>query len=520
MTATNLVLGLALACAAVLVVPSILGPVRGRIGFALAIVVALVAGRWEALTDNQPWGNPDEGHLLAGALTLAHDPVFWRSVDGTTHGPVDLWPLTFVSWIGLTLDYRAARILAVACTAGMILLLWRLVARRSEAAGRIAVLPATAWLALTREPEFHQLCSEHVPMLLIAMATKTAFAESPGGFSERRAAWLGVLLAALPFAKLQAVPVAAAIGGTWLWSTRETGSRQLLLLRSAFLGGAVALAIVLAPTLLAGLGGEFWTSYIVANRNYAMVGPLNPPGPRLIWGLQWLLAITGGALVAALLADRRGLLGNRYLPEGAALTVAAVLAIRFPGHPFQHYWLLAAPGIILLAGAAAPVLLGRERIPQGWLPALALVVMLPFALKRLQAFPRFEEFRAARPQIGATALAAIREQVPADGSLAIWGWLPDLYVLTQRPQAVREAQTGAEINPGPLQARFRARYLADLERRRPEVFVDAVHPGAFAFTDRACQGHETFPDLSAWLARDYAPAGEFDGLRLYRRKDP
>jgi hypothetical protein len=105
-------------------------------------------------------------------------------------------------------------------------------------------------------------------------------------------------------------------------------------------------------------------------------------------------------------------------------------------------------------------------------------------------------------------------------SRAVWGWLPDLYVLSHRRQAVREAQTTAQIVPGPLQAHFRARFLADLERNRPAAFVDAVHPDGFAFHDRSQAGHEIFPALRAWLAQSYEFAGDFDGLRIYRRVVP
>src|SRR5882724_7824274 len=57
-------------------------------GFALLLLVCLLAWRWPPLLYNQEL-NPDEAQLIAGAVTLAHDPVFWRSVDGGTAGPLD-----------------------------------------------------------------------------------------------------------------------------------------------------------------------------------------------------------------------------------------------------------------------------------------------------------------------------------------------------------------------------------------------------------------------------------------------
>jgi len=40
-----------------------------------------------------PLPRPAWGLLLVGAITLRHDPVFWRSVDGGTAGPLNYYPL-------------------------------------------------------------------------------------------------------------------------------------------------------------------------------------------------------------------------------------------------------------------------------------------------------------------------------------------------------------------------------------------------------------------------------------------
>src|SRR5688572_6555404 len=57
----------------------------------------LLCFRWELILAPFEF-NPDEAQLIAGALTLRHDPVFWRSVDGLTAGPfvfIPLIPATF-----------------------------------------------------------------------------------------------------------------------------------------------------------------------------------------------------------------------------------------------------------------------------------------------------------------------------------------------------------------------------------------------------------------------------------------
>lgn len=506
----------ALVAAAVLAV----NPGRGRAGFLLMLSVALVAGRWEALSDNRPWANPDEGHMISGAATLARDPVPWGSVDGTTHGPVNLWPLTFAAWAGVTLDYRAARVLSVACLVGMLAFLLPVAAARGEAVGRLSLLPVAGWQALNPETELQQLCSEHVPLLLLGLAVWTALGVEPAAFSRRRAALLGAVLAMVPLAKLQGVPLALGVAIAWLIAIRGDGHRWPALGLAAGLGAAAAVLLVLGPTLAAGQAGEFWTSYIVANRNYAMTGPSTPPQPHLVWGLRVLFGLTGGLLGAGLVLDRRAVLRDPATLAGLLLGAAATVAIIVPGYMFRHYWLLMAPGLLLLAGPGLRVLAARGRFTTVSFVALGFALLAPFILRRLLPFARAEVHREFQPRVSEAALASIRAAGPSDASLAVWGWLPDLYVLSHRRQAVREAQTTAQIVPGPLQGYFRARFLADLERNRPAAFVDAVHPDGYAFHDRVLEGHESFPALHAWLVQSYQFAGDFDGLRVYRRIVP
>jgi hypothetical protein len=494
---------------------------RGQLAFACTLLATLVAGHWQSLVDNRPWANPDEAQMIAGAITLRHDPVFWRDVDGTTHGPLNQWPLTLASWAGLPLDFRSARLFALVSTTATLLLLIGSLSVGGEIIGRLAVLPAAAWLATVREPEFHQYSSEHMPLVLLAAAVVVGFTVGPSPLPPLRAAAFGALLAALPLAKLQAAPLGAALGALWLWRVARAPGAAWNYIGAALLGSGATLLIVLGPTFVTGAGGEFWSSYIIANRNYCLGENWNPAWPRQVWGLSWLLAITAVFLTAALASNRKALLVLPSFQLGAVLGLAGGFAILYPGYPVLHYWLLLVPAVTLLCGAAVSVTVTRERSSRWLVPTAALACILPFALKlTFQIFPRWES-QLTEPSADSTRANALIQQLSLpDDCLAVWGWAPELYVLNQRRQATREAHTYGQIRPGPLQARLRARYLTDLEHANPAVFVDAVHPTAFTFNDRARQAHESFPALASWLDLHYDLAGEFEGLRIYHRRSP
>lgn len=525
MSAPDMVLHVALALLAALAVL----PLRARrppsrrehLAFAITLAVAMTAGHWESLQDNRPWVNPDEAQMLAGALTLRDDPVFWRSVDGTTHGPLDQWPLTLASWAGLPLDFQTARILSVACQTGMLLLLQYFMATHGLATGRLGLLPVTLWLAGNKEPELHQLCSEHVPLLLLAAACVTGFPARPEALPRWRAALFGALLVAIPLAKLQGAPLAAALGGCWAWWLIRAKIGLAGPGIPAAIGGALAGLFILGPTWLAGAGAEFWTSYVVANKNYALGHSWAPLWPHYVWGLNRLLGMTCLLCVVAAVADQRSLWRHPGLALGTLLGIASLFAILLPGYPILHYWLLLLPALAILSGTALQVALAAfsPRRQFTLVAALVLAMGLLLVVKRQwQTYPRWEE--SARLPIPASPalLATIQRLSPSGDSLAVWGWAPELYVLSRRRQAVREAQTSAQIHPGALQDHFRRRFLGDLRRNRPAVFVDAVHPGAFTFQDRSRQAHEIFGELRDWIGKNYEFDGDYDGLRVYRRR--
>src|SRR4051812_48242905 len=75
---------------------------RNEIVFGVLLLATLTAWRWPFWLNASPY-NPDESQFVAGAITLTKDPVFWRSVDGTTSGPLNFYVLLPLHWLGLPL---------------------------------------------------------------------------------------------------------------------------------------------------------------------------------------------------------------------------------------------------------------------------------------------------------------------------------------------------------------------------------------------------------------------------------
>ncbi len=477
---------------------------------------------------------PDESQLLAGALTLRHDPMFWRSVDGGTAGPLDYYALLPAAFFPGTSSYAVTRLIATLVIWGMLVAAGEtiaLVANRTVA--RVAVLPALAFEALTTSPELVHYSTELVPGLLLAMAV-LAFVRQSIQHSRRNLWTAALLLGAIPFAKLQAAPIAAALGLLLVIHEIVSGRSR---------NAGLLFGIALLPTLLftalvtvTGQAEHMLIPYFLQNTLYAQTGrlPLSQVvlqlweqsvtnGYHALWLAGSAVFCVGTALFARNIPSRL----RRYGLAAAGLLAVTILCILSPGRPYHHYLnLLNLPVTLLLGVALTLALQSRPTRPNSGpiLPLSLFLICTLLPLLALRASPRPDPYEyynttvSARGPAHLELVAAIHGLSSPGESLGLWGWRSSLYVETGLYQATRLAHTESLLVGGPWQKFYLHRYYDDLVAAAPSVFVDAVGPGNFRFDNRA-MGHEIYPLLRDWLRTHYRYVGEWDGVRVFARLD-
>ncbi len=501
---------------------------RTRWLFPLLLLLTLAALRWPQLVTHDEL-NPDESQFIAGALTLQHDPIFWRSVDGMTAGPLTSFALLPILWLGLPLDYFAARVMALLALGLTFTLCYRLILAHSHRrAASLGLLPAGLFFAAVTDVDFNHFSSEVVPLVLLSGA---ALALWRPGAPSRRALFCGGVLAGLtPWAKLQSAPLGAVIVLIALWRVLRAESstgrwpRSLLLVGSTLIPAGVVLVVACST----GIGGDFYRSYVVQNFIYAEPGTLRAlsatsrylRGDFPILGYLTVLIAALVAAVAGFRRERRS--GAAGLGIWAGILLAtAIVCVLAPGRDFLHYTLLLLPAIGLLHGAAlgaAATAVGDfwRRSELGVVLALAAV----FFLHVLQPLPPLWGRLANNARFPVSELSAlVRTVTRHEPTLSVWGWHSRVYVEAAARQGTRSALTYWELVAHPQREYFRARYLSDFATRRPAVFVDAVGESTFFFSNRAIHGHESFPELARIVARDYCQVADLRYSRVYVRRD-
>lgn len=531
-----------------------------------ATLLLMLAWRWPYLA-GFPIMNPDEAQIVAGAITLKSYPLFWKYVDGTTHGPATDLPLLAVHALGLPLNYGTARF-----TSGLLILGGFVLAGR----GLMLVYPAAAvrvglgaaillWASISFY-DYTGYTSEQTSIFLFLAAIWPLLAglqhkDSALAMRGTRLGLGGFLLGCIPYAKLQGIPLGLSVGGLAviaLFVDKSLIRAERMRLLAFLMSGALLPTAILGVYLsIWNLWTQFWASYILSNLVYAQRGWMSLGAMwASLWdfmkgvpGLQTFAVILLGLTIVVLILTcikrrdtwpwlppprflwsfkwRGWLFVYPWILLGALVIVASgTYASIAPKRHFMHYlqYLSATWGV----GAA--VLCGElwHRIkpqPRGQVVLAGCLVLIfcliPWSITYKNPFypDMFGLWTKHHGEWRKPASIAIAELAHPGNTMSVWGWMPYFHVETGLPQATREAHTYRQIEPGPMQEFYRNRYLFDFKRSTPRIFVDAVGGNNFVYdASRLEVRHESFPELSELIQRDYQLVREVNGSRIYLRR--
>jgi hypothetical protein len=528
---------------------------RGRPPLFLALILgALLLARLPLMCYDR--FNPDEAFLLASAMRVPFDPVAYRSFDAMTSGPLNVYVQSIPAWFGAPLTYVTSRLTGTLLVFGTLAFLW-LTYRRilGERAGSLALMPSFCFYFFAWDADFTHCSSEHVAIFLSAaalclLAGEYRAANAPGLW---RIALAGIVAGSMLFAKLQALPVEAAIlaiAAVLAWRK----SRRTAALVALAGGAALVPAAFLAMFQQCGVLPYFWITYFRKNVAYTGAASSSAAGRiESAWNLLFHLSNLGAyelallAVWAAGLATAAALVkGGQALPPAqpwwsrpdlrppAELALASWLllaagftAVAAPGREFMHYELfLVLPSGLVTASSflwirtwfrlqthAPRAAVRLER------PAVACFVLFTCLVPTALRAHIDDAWDAGSFSAAAPLPTAIRRYASDRDTVVVWGWRSGLYVASGRAPGTRFADSLLQIEPAAYQQYYRDVYLSDFRRSKPALFVDAVGPGGFTYTDRSQAGYETFEELRQTVARDYHQAAEIDGVRLFVRND-
>lgn len=475
--------------------------------------------------------NPDESQILSHAITLAQDPVYWRSVDGTTIGPLDNYLLVVPKLLGFQINYTSGRFMGLLCVAGAWILTFAAIRNwfGSGLARRISLVPLI-FLAFVQDVDFVHNSSEQLPVFLLALTLWLLSGLDLKSVPRvTRLYFLGFIAGAIPFAKLQAVPLVAVmvICAFWFcyrWLRTGQGYTPTLML---ILGGLTVPALFLLFTLRFGVFTDLIDFYLLGNMIYAGgSGWMDIPSKffsivKLAPDFQVFILVL---LVPMLLGLIR--IARLDLPERKGISLpftilvlvfASIYAVTKSGNDFVHYLNLCIIPPTLLAAYGLPKI-------EKWAFAFPVALLLWFGGNDAYHFVnehRLNNFDSvgARVLWESPVVKEIKKRSQKDDYMVVWGWQCVYYVEAQLAHGTAENHSERSIFDQPMRARYRSRYLSDMERTKPVFVVDAVGKNSLWVQDKKTQGIQSYPELYRYLQSHYTYTGEFDDTRLYIRND-
>jgi hypothetical protein len=487
------------------------------------LALILIAGRWPTLFLNEQL-NHDESGLIAGALAFLHDPVPWRGADLTTSGPLNAYVLLVPAMLGLGLNYFSARIVGLSLLIIAVICWYVAVKRvRGKFAALSVILPPVTFLCFVQNDEFIHCSTELLPIALLSIAALMATSLNKG--ASVRLFVAAVVLGMVPFAKLQAAPLAmVAFVSIFFFAWWIRGERFLKTVAVMGIGGLVAPLTIGATLLATATFDDASRSYILSGLDVSAVGQDRYQFVYYVLFQNWPFVFSIVVLGAITFAGanfrflQRQLQGNGRWLIAASLVYAfaSLFAIYKPRNPFGHYLLLGLPAAVFLATALiAPWGVGsawqrawarlRDVVrPIGAMASISFFVACAafgFLLFYLKVPPlTLERASMHKPDaIGKLIVVLLKD----DSHFAVWGWVPKYYVMAARRPTTRDVIYQFQMWDAPQKDYYRRRYLADFNRSRPNVFVDAGGSGNFSFKWNGLSPVEDFKELSEIVHRDY-----------------
>ncbi|WP_428665042.1 hypothetical protein [Runella sp.] len=503
------------------------------------VVIGVVTGlmRFPAFVYNLPL-NPDESQLLAQGLTLAYDPIFYRSVDPTTSGPINSSLLTFLYFLGVKLDFRLAHFLSWVLTFISLTLIYKSLKRLQLGVNaQLALLPAAAFVSFVQDEDYLHYYSESIAIVFLSLNVYLM-----SRWDQRKKVLFGELIvfgvstALIVLCKIQAIPLAFVLGAGSLYFIYAYHKPKFFVYAAVLTLGVIGVwGVWLAHLWSYGMLEDFYFYYIKANallkRNFGADAPkpaitLWVTFPLIVYtlgkGLEYFFLpfiLSGLGYLFYLFSKKtfwKTLSSKHYFWVLVGIYFVAVIAtVIRTGSFYPHHFLFFIVPCCLLMG----FFLRRLPSQWGWLIMITQgVYFFYFAVGTVTrtGINKYPTNFSDEAEFSPVSREILKYAKPGE-YLVVWGWDCQYYVETQMPQGVNENHSVRSAMEHSLQKTYYQRYVRDIMRTKPAVFVDAMTKTTLWMDDPDKYGHQNYPELAHYIATHYALKATINGVRVYAR---
>ena len=505
------------------------------------LLVLLIFMRYPFISYNHEL-EVDESQMLAQAISLKKYWVYWKYVDGLTQGPLTIYFLIIPSWLGMPFDYTTVRLLGFIVLVTVLILTFTTFQKLFSRKVALIIFAPIALFYVLSQGYFSAVCNEYMVLLLLAFCfwLFSVIYNQPKPDS-RKLFLMSFVSGMVPFAKLQGVPTAILIvvfTGLIILLRSDKKVKDLLIL---CIGGVTFPLIVLGLTFQFGAFDYFLNFYLIGNIQYSgggtMLSKLLSFPKFLRYSGQFIILFTSYALLmgcAAFILIRFRVLKkpiSMLFFFAIAHICLAFYSVIKPGYYFQHYLQFLIIPLALFSGVLLEVALAQiswnpKKIwfySIGWLT----VCMLPhFVYKVTTTMGLTATYsrtilasQLGNPLQASVVSQEIQKYIRPGDDITIWGWKPAYHIETMAAQGTADVMIYRIMTPAPMQQSYYEKYLNDMKRSKPVVFVDEVTTHSMWFNDPKLYRHENFKEVRDFVNKYYSHVSTINGEKIYVRRD-
>lgn len=503
------------------------------------LVMGAITGlmRLPAFLYNLPL-NPDESQLLAQGLTLAYDPILYRSVDPTTSGPCNSFLLTFLYLLGFKLNFHLTHVLSWVLTFASLVLIYQSLKRlQLRIYAQLALVPAVAFVSFGQDEDYLHYYSESLSIVFLSLNVYLmSFWRQQNKIRLFELIVFGASTALIVLCKIQAIPLAFVLGAGGLFFIYALHKQQFFIYASVLTLSVIGVwGAWLAHMWSYGVLEDFYFYYIKANallkKNFVANSPKSPLRlllmfPIIIYkngkGLEYFflpILLLGLGFSYFIFSKRNHwktlIIKHYFWAIMVFYVVMVIITVIRTGSFYPHHFTYFILPFCLLAG------LFLSSLPTPWNWIILLTQGIYFAhffigTVTKKGINKYPTFISEMEELSPVGRAILKYAKPGE-YLVVWGWDCQYYVETQMPQGVNENHSVRSAMEHSLQEVYLQRYVRDMARTKPAIFVDAITTETLWMEDPAKYGHQNYPALAKEISTHYTLKTTINGVKIYAR---
>jgi hypothetical protein len=522
--------------------------------FIFTFFAFVFAARWPSLFWYKGY-SIDEDQFLSAAWTLIKDPIFFRSVETGSSGPMNIYPMLGSMILGIIPGFISIRLIALFMTCSAITLAYFACKKFTAVEyARTGILMPIAFFGLTSFWDFSGYSSELPSILYLCIGLACASFIFNLHFSNilfKSSLYCfigGFFISLVPLAKLQGVYLALFTGGVLILAiflNRKLTIKEKIWSAFFAIVGGLAFPLVFSGLMwCSGSFNYFFNSYFLNALAYVDSGHQGFNPIIFTWqiiqkGIDFQIIFLGWSVIcifsflilSVVFFTKWRIIG--FLPIALCLffVCLAFYTVIAPRRDWAHYLLFVPIYLGISLSVILQVLDNNtcfNKIKHKSTILCLLVTMFcvfPIGIYRsIKTNPWIGTAKKWMPVHSGTyspvGKAILRAVSSNDSYLCVWGYNPDYHSETRLNQSTRLNISTAQFNANNLQPFFRRTYLEDLQKNKPEIFVDATARNQFpALNDPEKYRHEVIPEIRDFVAANYTLFEEIDGVRIYKRRE-